>query len=288
MLKINDGGVVPISPPRASASAMRDALGGCPLRSLLDKMYETGHRQGWNVLGTGLHLAIEMTAKNDLDLDQAIEVAKGYVWDTIQEWDEERYTVRYSKGRSLSTLDDDIASMLTAWFEDVHPDSADRLFRYDAHKWPFRPEVELSRPGFHTSIDAVFYVKKGSGVSLVDWKTGTSPKADPIQMHTYQWAWGEFRDPPVLGTWFHHLGGRAMQDVDAYYPGDEYIGHLAESTEVIQSNMTLRLQAKPHWVCGKADLCPHKEERCPACGGSLQQIREDAKLLLITSPKEAK
>ena len=143
MLKLNDEGVIPISPPRASASAIRDALGGCPLRGLLDKMYETGQRYGWNVLGTGLHLAIEHTALHDLDLDQAKAVAHEYIWDTIQKWDEAKHAVRYSNGRDLDTLEDDVDDMLDGWFEDVHPDSSNRHFRYMAYEWPFEPEKEL-------------------------------------------------------------------------------------------------------------------------------------------------
>lgn len=287
MLKINEEGLVPITPPRASASAMRDALSGCPLRGLLDKMYETGQRYGWNVLGSGLHLAIEKVALDDLDLDQAKDVAHEYIWDTIQKWGEAGHAVRYSNGRALDTLEDDVDSMLVDWFHDVHPDSSDRHFTYEPYDWPFQPEVELSRPGFHTSIDAVFYPKtSGEGVGLADWKTGTSKKADPIQMWTYQWAWGEFRNGGVQDAWFHHLAHGEIQPIEDY-PGDEYVAHLAEYTLYTQENMTLRMQAKPHWVCGRADLCPHKETRCPAYGGSLQQIKDDAKLLVIDSPKEA-
>ncbi len=283
MLKINEDGRIPISPPRASASAMRDALNGCPLRSLLDKMYETGHRYGWNVLGTAIHLAVEKVATDGLDLDQAKDVAHDYIWTTIQKWDEAGHQVRYSNGRSMATLEDDVDDMLNGWFIDVHPDSPDRHFRYMAYRWPFEPEVECSRPGFHTSIDAVFHAKEGGGVALVDWKTGTSPKADPIQMHTYEWAWTEFHGTPVQATWFHHLAHREMQDTDDTYPGAANMSQLADYTQIIQEIMTLRIQPKPHWVCGKANLCPHRDqERCPAFGGSLQSIREDAKLLLVT------
>ena len=80
-----------------------------------------------------------------------------------------------------------------------------------------------------------------------------------------------------------------MQDCDQDYPGDDYMSQCVAYTETIQNDLTLRIQPKPHWVCGKANLCPHRDqERCPAFGGSLQQIREDAKLLVPTSPKEAK
>lgn len=283
MLKLNEDGLIPVSPPRASASAIRDALGGCLLRGLLDKMYETGQRFGWNVLGSAMHLAIEHVALHDLDFDQAAAVAHEYVWDTIQKWDEAGHSVRYSNGRSMASIEDDIDDMLGAWFAEVHPDSSDRLFRYTAYKWPFEPEVELSRPGFHTAIDAVFYAKDEEGVALVDWKSGTSAKADPWQMWTYEWAWGDFRDLPVLATWFHHLAHSTLQDTDDTYPGDEYVWQAVEYTELMVSNMTLRLQPKPHWVCGKANLCPHRDlGTCPAYGGDLQQIRSDAKLLTFT------
>lgn len=288
MLKLDSSGHIPISPPRASASRVRDTLGGCPLRNLLDKMYETGIRYGWNIVGTAIHSAIEHVALDDLDLDQAIDHAHDLAWEDVKRYKKAGYEIRYANGRGMDTIDENIEDMLKRWWAEVHPDSSERHFSYLPYKWPFTPEVEISYPGFHTAIDAVFYAKKGPGVALVDWKTGTSKAASTSQMWTYIWAFEEWYPyAEVVDSWFHHLGhDEQIQPVEDF-PGHEYVAHLVEYSEIVESNLTLRTLARPHWVCTRADLCPHKE-RCPAFGGDLRQIREDAKLLLVTEePKEA-
>ncbi len=278
-LKLNEDGVILLNPPRLSASALKDAVSGCLLRGVLDKMYDTDKRFGWNILGTSIHSAIEQVAIRDLDLDAAIEHAHDMVWDALQRWAKTGKTVRYSKGRGIDTIDSDIEDMLTGWFEDVHPDSEHRLPIYAQHEWPFGTEVPLVRPGMHTIVDALFTLKGTPGVvSLVDWKTGANTKADPKQLHFYEWAWPQFYpDDRVSGTWFHHLADGSLQHVDDY-PGIEWMAYLVEYAETIINNDTLRLMPKPHWVCGRADLCPHKDH-CPAFDGDLHTLREHVKLI---------
>lgn len=285
VLRLNEDGKIPMSPPRVSATAMKDAISGCLLRGVLDKMYDPPQRFGWNILGTAIHSAIQHVATDDLDLDQAIEHAHDLVWDKLQEWAKAGKSVRYAQGRGIDTIDQDIEGMLAGWFRDVHPDSGKRLPLYAEHEWPFRAEVELSRPGLHTIVDAVFDLKGTPGeVSIVDWKTGGTPKADTQQLHFYQWMWPQFHSKDrISGAWFHHLVDGSRQHADDY-PGDDWMEYKYLYAKTIINDPTLRMMPRPHWVCGRADLCPHKAV-CPAFDGDLHTLWENAKLITYDEAK---
>ncbi|WP_031506038.1 ATP-dependent helicase [Streptomyces megasporus] len=70
-----------------------------------------------------------------------------------------------------------------------------------AHRTPYRVEVPfrivLAGRVIRGRIDAVYRDEDGRGFEIVDWKTGHSRTADPLQLAVYRLAWAERRGLPL-------------------------------------------------------------------------------------------
>jgi len=221
---------------------------------------------GWFPLGTGIHLGIEQAVLRDLDLDQASHVAMSYVMDEIGKHEE----MFFAPSRPLESYGGLIEAMMENWFDEVHPDSPTRMAEYEACEWPPRVEYMMTAVGEHkyplvTEADAIFEDKTTGEHHIVDWKTGNSPKAGALQLHTYSYGLALSTDwyvRPANGRsgWFHHLAHNRLQKVRAYV-GDDTI--IAGILAVERTKEFGAFQTNPGWLCNYCPafaVCPEQTE----------------------------
>lgn len=86
-----------------------------------------------------------------------------------------------------------------------------------ADRTPYRMEVpvQLTLAGrvIRGRIDAVYRDPDG-GYEIVDWKTGRTTEADPLQLAVYRLAWAEATDTPlaeVTAAFLHVRSGRVIR-----------------------------------------------------------------------------
>jgi DNA helicase-2/ATP-dependent DNA helicase PcrA len=78
-------------------------------------------------------------------------------------------------------------------------------------------------------IDAVYRedTEAGEGYLVVDWKTGRSGEADPLQLAIYRQAWAELHDLPVervRAAFYFVRSGRVVEPADL--PGRQELAAL--------------------------------------------------------------
>ena len=133
--------------------------------------------------------------------------------------------------------------------------------------------VEWGDSVLATEVDAIFEAATaaapfGQEVAIVDWKTGSTAKSHPSQLHTY--AYGGRRegwfpqDQQWLGAFFH-CEAQKLQVVSPYI-GDEQVeawiaGMFALKNQMLDSGSPIY---NPDWWC---NYCQARD-LCPANGGS--------------------
>jgi len=93
-----------------------------------------------------------------------------------------------------------------------------------AHRTPYRIEVPfqivLAGRVIRGRIDAVYRDEDGEGFEIIDWKTGRSRTADPLQLAVYRLAWAERHGLPpaaVRAAFLHVRSGELIRP--AHLPG---------------------------------------------------------------------
>lgn len=227
---------------------------------------------GWFALGDAEHKAIEMAIKDDLDYDAAKKVGIRLLIERLLETEKDVMWSQSSRAkRTEDTVFEDFKVMLEHWFEDVHPDSPNRMPIYNEYHWP--PTVEhvfIAPPAgaheelFRSEVDAIFK-PKGRGkrpYAIVDWKSGSTAKAKDMQIWAYHYGLRGAGDKAYYGKddsvvgWFHHMHARKLQQV-APYPGDTFVQRQLQWVET-QKKAGL-WTAMPDWwcdYCRAKDFCP--------------------------------
>lgn len=218
------------------------------------------------IRGEGLHRAIEIAIKRNVDLDKMKTWIDTWIQQTLEQLGSRRSIESSRSG--FDTMSEDAERMLTNWFRFVHPDSDKRHPLYDDYEWPPRVELPFER-SINTgtrypvwgSIDALF-TSKGMTKHhrIVDWKSNTQKPDSHFQLQFYRFGMGLGNTPANF-----HMLDRIRQPsivVEAEdYPGDDFIRKAIHETE----NVKLRLldgvipDFNPDWYCNYCSvqhLCP--------------------------------
>lgn len=183
------------------------AIGRCPGGLVLKMVHpEAQAPTAWYLKGNAVHATIEASVLQDLDLDGAQAFAGAWV---DRELEAVATPIIETSQVSLLFLRDDVRTLLTNFFQQVHPDSPARLPIYDEYEWPFQPEIRFSRSAEECgtkypvsgTVDALFTRKGGDGHAIVDWKSGSKKIEDTSQPNHYRLGLNQ----PEAHAWFHHL-----------------------------------------------------------------------------------
>lgn len=278
---------------------VRDLL-ECQIKWLLKRLYPPDFLPTWNPLGTVIHAGIYDVLIGNADLEDAINGAKAVAAKMLTE--NPNLPVRGTKKRTPQTIDKDIDRMLRKWWQAVIVGEVEEYQSLDLDS--AEGEVVVNVPAetmgtmapMRTTIDAIIPLSDASEVfyAIVDWKSGATAHADPLQLYTYLYAARHDPNSPLyqvnpsaVELWFHHLDFGKIQRAEDY-PGDDYIREMLRWTEATKRSMRETGFAPPHpdWYC---DYCTVKSH-CPAFGGDLRSVARDARLLTldyIPEPEES-
>lgn len=214
---------------------------------------------GFYILGTVFHEVIEEAILNDRTDADTLEIGHNRLDNYLGDGD----NIIWSKKRNADTVHDDLTMLINNWFDDVHPDSAERMPVYRKYQWPPLVEYPIEyhgagKHGLFTTPDAIFKHKTGRFSAVVDWKTGATAKADPIQLQTYSYAL-RAEGFNIERAWFHHTAFRKTQEIE-WFPPDAYIEERIRDVEITKE--TQLFVPKPDWYC---DYC-RAQSICPVVG----------------------
>lgn len=233
------------------------------------------------------HTVIEACITDGIDLDTALWMAEIELRQGWKDLGTNGWVSTSKRPEDIDVLVEEAVRGITQWWNEVHPSSPDQHFSYRGFDWPPRAEyivrVEAgvfgNRYPIRSEIDTIF--TDGEAFTLVDWKSGATAKADPIQlwMYHFELMYDERADWYPPGTpfngWFHHiLGGKyggKIQEVGEY-PGDEAMIHnvrwVEEQKNLGRRELDAAFPPTPDWWC---NTCRAKDF-CPVFGGSLNMV----------------
>lgn len=261
------------------------ALKGCQLQWFLAYYYGSEIPDAtYFLFGNSIHTTIEAAVTQELTLDEALFYVEAEIMTGFKEGGKNGWISTSRRPEDPAVLVEEAQRGVTNWFTEVHPTSDDQHFSYSAYEWPPVVEhivtVEAGTAGItypiRSEIDAVFFSKAGPAV--VDWKSGATAKADPIQLWMYHW---ELKNDQTIDWypedtrftgWFHHTNagkyGGKIQDVDPY-PGDQAIEHnirwVEEQKLLAQRAPGAAFPPSPDWWCNTCRV----KDKCPVFGASL-------------------
>lgn len=245
------------------------SLDECKARWWLEKIYADDlDEAGYFILGTGIHTGVEKMIEGK-SLKWATRHVTSFVLQSLSEAEEEGKEVRWTKRRTRDTVKDDIKRMLEKWWKDVHPDSPDRIKRYNEFVWPPVVEhvIDVTLPDepdirLHTTVDAIFEHETGEFNAIVDWKSGATAKGNPMQLWTYRYGMQLEGDWELENAelWFHHIDHHKLEDA-LDYPGDAFVEDWIKTTQLYKEE-TIHT-ASPDWWC---NYCRVKD-KCPVFQG---------------------
>lgn len=216
----------------------------------------------WYPLGTAVHDAIELAIVEDRPIEEVIDYAHVSFEDAIAHV---TTGIMTTPRRNLENAHEEITTIVNNFYRSVMPESSARNPMYSGWQWPPTVEhlVKIDYPGhgIRTQIDAIFFDSDNEEFAIVDWKSGTTPKADPMQLHIYYYALVQqgFPDSGFNG-WFHHLYADRIQ-VAAPYPGHDVVAEWLRYTEALKEADVF--PAFPDWYCKYCrvkDYCPVFDE----------------------------
>ena len=277
--------------------------GGCEASWLLKHLYpDETPGAVWFALGTAIHAAIEQGINNDWELFDL----HGYGQAELDMLLAETETVIEGTGkRNISTVNNDLHTLIDQWWEKVHPSSPRRIPVYNQYKWPPTTEYEIElaaidgdelagidgdKAALYTTVDAIFHgtadAPFGEEILVVDWKTGASKRAHPSQLQVYMYGLrrdGTMKDLQTLPGVFHHVAHENLQRVNTYV-GDEVVQTWLDRT-AMRKQALIEYGApvfNPQFLC---NYCVSKVH-CPIYGGTktvddIRNTMQEATLLHI-------
>ena len=257
----------------------------CQSKYLLERMFGRDADAGYFINGTAAHGVAEDVLQGG-DLDEAIDEWRQWAAEEIAASDEVRWTAK----RPAEEADDLIVTLAQKWHAAViEPET--RINPYSQGITCAQVELHTRAPSpgglIHTQIDSVWSVdnpdapfgEDGTWI-IIDWKTGATAKANPVQLWVYMYAATHdpdsplyWVDPDIIELAFHHIAFNKVQYVNDY-PGDTWMERLfewAEEQKIAMSEYGFA-PAKPDWWC---DYCL-VSSKCPVKGGDLDVMMEAA------------
>lgn len=271
---------------------IRDLL-ECQMKWLLKRLFDMDFQATWFPLGTGVHKGIyDMLAGNG-ELEATIEGVSDLINEMLAAAVATGLPIRGTKRRTTETIFADAERMLRKWYASVM-EAGNREYAALTME-NVSCEVVVSVPAeaigglapMRTTVDAIFPLHDQTDVdyAIVDWKSGATASASPLQLHTYLFALRNDPNSPLwhipperVEMWFHHIDFSKIQRVENY-PGDDYIRTLIQWTEATKQRMrdTGFAPAHPDWYC---DYCVSRSH-CPAWGANLGNVTRGARMLTL-------
>lgn len=252
---------VQVKIPTHLSPSQRSRLQSCPARYLLERAYP-GPTQGWAVVGSPVHTAIEQATRDGLTYTETLEVA--LVEAQMLAGDGVNWSKKIPDADKAYEI---VGECIATWWRQVHPSSEERLPEYQELHWP--PQVELSiytdtRPRVKMYLDALFRRKSDGAPVIVDYKTGTG-SSEIAQLYEYWWGLrqaGLVTDYDEPRGWFHNLrvSGGKLIPFD-WYPGDQLLEIWHNEAEAVKRNG--RWEPRPNIYC---PYCPVRN-MCPTVIG---------------------
>ena len=230
----------------------------------------------WFILGSGGHKAIEMAIVYGLSVSDAIDEGMYYADREIKNANAagREILTAYRSLRTVDTMRADMTQTVKSWFKDVHPDSPDRMPRYDEYTWPPKVEHIILLPdvgshGLRTQVDAIFVDgPEREEVAIVDWKTGSSSSAPRAQLDIYHYG-GKLEGwmPPEqkFTGWFHHTTKGKLQVIERYI-GDAVVASWIRAADLRKAEIAKAEYlpvADNSFRCAKTNTA---NKNCPVCG----------------------
>jgi len=244
----------------------------CQMKYLLGRLYDTDDDASWFAFGSAVHKGIETFIDSNTTLAVAKKIAANYLYNELESF---TGRVRWTKKRPEEGVFERLGDLLDKWYDDFNDDP---YLGMDSVATEFKIHTPI--PNTDTSlVTTVDWLADYAGVPvLVDWKSGATAKAAPLQLQIY--AWGATHDArsPFYGMdandlqlWYHHVAFSRDQTVE--YPGDEYVESVlqwavGQKERIMESEFA---PARPDWYC---DYCLY-QSKCPLFGGKLAQVKYD-------------
>jgi len=261
-------------PEQVRASEVRAFYHGCGLRQFYDWAVEPLKGYAWFHAGTGMHSAVEAKLEDDsLDLEDMEFIALDYYYGKCRDDEEAGLETRHSnKFPDRDAVEGQVTTCLTNFLRSWTNQ------RYKGYAL-YATELELvnDKPPLRTTVDGLFCKPSegpDGGIIVVDWKTGQSNHADPIQLYIYRWGL-ETMGYDVKGGWFHHLYSDTVQEIDWDLYDPLYIKRLLEATDRAKRARRPPMPT-PGWYC--KSICPYKSgcpEFSPGIMSDLEYAWED-------------
>lgn len=271
---------------------IRDLL-ECQMKWLLKRLFDPDFQATWFPLGTGVHQGVYDILIEGSTLEAAIEDTADLINEMLAAATATGIPIRGTKRRTEATIFADAERMLRKWHDSVMKAGVSEYANLDLAS--AMGEVVVSVPAekiggvgsMRTTVDAIIplYDRTDVDYVIVDWKSGATASAAPLQLQTYLFALRNDPNSPLyqiepsrVEMWFHHIDFSKIQRVDDY-PGDDYIKTLIQWTEATKQRMrdTGFAPAHPDWFC---DYCTVRSH-CPAWGASLGNVVRDARVLVL-------
>jgi len=271
---------------------IRDLL-ECQMKWLLKRLYEPDFLPTWNPLGTSIHHGIYRVLVEGIDIEEAIESAADLINELLANGVNRGLLIQGTKRRTEATIFADAERMIRKWWQAVIVGEVEVYQSLDLDK--AQGEVKVTVPAgtngsmapLSTTIDAIIPLDDRTDVecAIVDWKSGATASANPLQLYTYLYAARHDPNSPLyevaperVELWFHHLDFGKIQRAENY-PGDDYIRNMLRWTEATKRSMRDTGFAPAHadWYC---DYCTVRSH-CPAWSGDLRSITRDARMTTL-------
>lgn len=249
----------------------------CQAKYALGRIYEPDAEAGYYGLGTAFHLYPSERLSGS-PVEAAYQAAEDSLVGFFEAAERSGRETRWTRKRPEESAFQTLRELCERWESDLVPMYSDQGWVPVGVEFQGRlrgePRDEGQTDSVVTTIDALW--QRGSEFMVVDWKSGSTAKANPIQLHIYSYV---ARHDPVsplygadsdrVGLFFHHVAFSKQQDA-APYPGDGYVRGLLEWASHTKGAMRAFgfAPAKPDWYC---DYCLY-QSKCPAFGGGLADL----------------
>jgi len=250
----------------------------CPAKYALGRLFDRDAEAGYFAFGTAGHLYFHKRLTGSTP-DEAWGAAVDSLASFIEGALSAGVEARWTKKRPESGAFDELRSIVGKWEADLEFIYYGEGWECVAAEFPARVDDSGVRAGDRvavTTADSIW--RRGDEWRIVDWKTGSTAKANPLQLHIYSWVLRHDPKSPIyglpperVGLFFHHAAFSKLQNA-APYPGDAYIEALLDWATSTKERMVSEAfaPAHPDWYC---DYCLYRSG-CPAWGGNLEDLRQ--------------